>query len=108
MKSRTNARPHQTRSNNHAPHSTDGAREHYHREKARRATMRGAEDELIAAAKREYLALLEAEAAKGKGGRPKRKPAAPKHEIDLDDDIAEDDDTAETAADAAHEEADEE
>jgi len=29
------------------------------------------------AAKREYLALLEAEAAKGKGGRPKKKPAKP-------------------------------
>jgi hypothetical protein len=31
----------------------------------------------LAAAKREYLALLEAEAAKGKGGRPKKKPAKP-------------------------------
>jgi hypothetical protein len=29
------------------------------------------------AAKREYLALLESEAAKGKGGRPKKKPAKP-------------------------------
>jgi hypothetical protein len=29
----------------------------------------------MAAARREYLALLEAEAAKGKGGRPKKKPA---------------------------------
>ncbi|HTJ23316.1 MAG TPA: hypothetical protein VL383_13020 [Gemmatimonadaceae bacterium] len=28
------------------------------------------------AARREYLALLEAEAAKGKGGRPKKKAAA--------------------------------
>jgi len=31
----------------------------------------------MAAAKREYLALLEAEAAKGKGGGPKKKPAKP-------------------------------
>lgn len=39
------------------------------------------------AAKREYLALLEAEAAKGKGGRPKKKPAKP--ETDAGDDVEE-------------------
>ena len=92
MKSRTNSRPHQSRSNNHASRSGDSAREHYRREKARRAKSRGPDDEVIAAAKREYLALLEAEAAKGKGGRPKKKPALPRQEpkqgedeLELDD-----------------------
>lgn len=107
MKSRTNSRPHQTRSNNHAAHANDGAQEHYRREKARRATARGPEDELIAAAKREYLALLEAEAAKGKGGRPKKKPAAPKHPIDLDGGN-EEGDADDAEADEESEEADEE
>src|SRR5437588_471880 len=45
------------------------AREEYQREKARRARRESPEAELMAAARREYLALLEAEAAKGKGGR---------------------------------------
>ncbi len=95
MKSRTNTRPHQSRSSTHASRGTnDGAREHYRREKARRAKTRGPDEELLAAAKREYLALLEAEAAKGKGGRPKKKPAAPKHEIDAEND-AESDETEE-------------
>ncbi|HVX41448.1 MAG TPA: hypothetical protein VHB25_17920 [Gemmatimonadaceae bacterium] len=107
MKSRTNSRPHQSRSNDHQPRSTDGAREHYRREKARRATAPGPEDELIAAAKREYLALLEAEAAKGKGGRPKKKPAAPKHEIEPDEDLP-DDESEESEDEAESEEADEE
>jgi len=39
------------------------------------------------AAKREYLALLEAEAAKGKGGRPKKKPVKP--ESDASDEVEE-------------------
>ena len=55
--------------------TSDTAREHYHREKARRARRIHADSEVMAAARREYLALLEAEAAKGKGGRPKKKPA---------------------------------
>jgi hypothetical protein len=41
------------------------------------------------AAKREYLALLEAEAAKGKGGRPKKKPAKPETDEALPDDLGE-------------------
>lgn len=53
----------------------DKATEHYHREKARRAVHAAPESEAMAAARREYLALLEADAAKGKGGRPKKKPA---------------------------------
>lgn len=58
------------------------AREHYHREKARRARSDHPDRELIAAARREYLAMLEADAIKGKGGRPKKKAARP---ADLDE-----------------------
>jgi hypothetical protein len=36
------------------------------------------------AAKREYLALLAQEAARGKGGRPKKKPDKPNAESDVD------------------------
>jgi hypothetical protein len=38
----------------------------------------------MAAARREYLALLESDAAKGKGGRPKKKPAAPAETEDVE------------------------
>ena len=55
----------------------NAAREHYRREKERRARKQAPDSDLMEAAKREYLALLEAEAAKGKGGRPKKKPAKP-------------------------------
>lgn len=58
------------------------AHEHYHREKARRARQAKPDSELLAAAKREYLALLQADAAKGKGGRPKKKAARPASEED--------------------------
>jgi hypothetical protein len=43
------------------------------------------ESEALAAARREYLALLAAEAAKGKGGRPRKnvaRPAQPEHKGD--------------------------
>jgi hypothetical protein len=53
------------------------AREHYQREKARRARRIPVETEAIAAARREYLALLAAEAAKGKGGRPRKNAGRP-------------------------------
>ena len=77
MKAKTSSRSH-TRSSTRATHAdTTSAREHYHREKARRARQARPESELLAAAKREYLALLEADAAKGKGGRPKKKAARP-------------------------------
>jgi hypothetical protein len=48
------------------------AREHYRREKARRARQSPSQADLIADARREYEALLQAEAARGKGGRPKK------------------------------------
>lgn len=63
------------------------AQEHYRREKERRARRHAPDSDLMEAAKREYLALLEAEAAKGKGGRPKKKPAKP--ETDAGDDVEE-------------------
>ena len=59
------------------PAESGSAHDHYHREKARRAKQAHPESELMAAAKREYLALLEADAAKGKGGRPKKKASRP-------------------------------
>jgi len=48
------------------------AREQYLREKERRARKLGPDHDLLAAARLEYEALLEADAAKGKGGRPKK------------------------------------
>ena len=50
------------------------AQDHYRLEKARRVTRKNPGDELMAAAKREYLAILETATVKGKGGRPKKKP----------------------------------
>ena len=63
---------------------TATAREHYHREKARRARVAHPDSELMEAAKREYQALLAQEAARGKGGRPKKKPAKPSPDSDVD------------------------
>ena len=71
------------------------ARDHYHREKARRARQARPDSELLAAAKREYLALLAADAEKGKGGRPKKKAARPAA-VD-DDDTADEHEGAEQA-----------
>ena len=51
----------------------DKASEHYHREKERRERQATPENDVMAEARREYLALLESDAAKGKGGRPKKK-----------------------------------
>ena len=64
---------------------TATAREHYHREKARRARIAHPDTELLEAAKREYLALLAQEAARGKGGRPKKKPARPNADAERED-----------------------
>lgn len=83
MKSRTTPRPHPRSATKH-PGPRDNAREHYHREKARRALDTSTESDVMAAARREYLALLESDAAKGKGGRPKKKPAAPAETEDVE------------------------
>src|SRR3954453_2966855 len=89
MESRTTgARPHTRTTHRPGDSSGSSARDHYLREKARRDQQDRPENELLAAAKREYLALLEADAAKGKGGRPKKKvgrPAAKKADDLFDD-----------------------
>jgi hypothetical protein len=51
-----------------------GAKDHYAREKARRARNTPVDSEAMAQARREYKALLEASAQKGRGGRPKKQP----------------------------------
>lgn len=78
MKSKTTSRSHPHNGVRHQSHAerAAAAREHYRREKARRALRPLPESDVMDSARREYLALLEAEAAKGKGGRPKKKPAA--------------------------------
>ena len=43
------------------------------------------ESEAMASARREYRAMLETTAAKGKGGRPKKQAAQPKAADDLQD-----------------------
>ena len=73
-KSKDPASPRSTSSTRHRDTEAT-AREHYRREKARRAGEQRPDSELLAAAKREYLAMLEADAIKGKGGRPRKKAA---------------------------------
>ena len=82
------------------PHSptTAAAIEHFKREKARRAGQRPHQSEQMEAARREYEALMIENAARGKGGRPKKKPQPA-----LDDGLAEDE-AAETPEDEAAEE----
>lgn len=84
MKSKTTSRSHSHNGTRHTSHAerTAAAREHYRREKARRARRAISQSEILEAAKREYLALLESDAAKGKGGRPKKKRAATTDEED--------------------------
>jgi len=57
-----------------------GAKDHYEREKARRARNTPVDSEAMAQARREYQALLEASAQKGRGGRPKKQPKPPVEE----------------------------
>jgi hypothetical protein len=63
------------------------AKDHYEREKARRARNAPPDSEAMASAHREYQALLEMNAAKGRGGRPKKQPAPPRA---VDDSLVED------------------
>jgi hypothetical protein len=51
-----------------------GAKDHYQREKARRERNTPVDSEAMAQARREYEALLETSAQKGRGGRPKKQP----------------------------------
>jgi hypothetical protein len=77
--------------------SKPSANEHFQREKARRAKKGAPDTELMAAARREYEALLEAQAKKGKGGRPKKKPVA--KPADIEDEIEDVDLDSEDAVD---------
>jgi len=67
--------------------ATGVAADHYQREKARRAHKAPPESDAMAAARREYLAMLEAGAASGKRGRPRKVAAKPA--ADLDEDLDE-------------------
>ena len=74
----------------HTPAKDMAAKEHYQREKQRRERDSAAESDVMAAARREYLALLESDAAKGKGGRPKKKVAPVVGVDESGDDAAQD------------------
>lgn len=88
----------------YGPNGTDAAApfealtplEHYRREKERRAAERGGPaSDPLEEARREYRAMLAADAAKQKGGRPKKSAARPAASADADGDADAD------AADAA-------
>ena len=70
------------------PEASGAAHEHYRREKAARAHRVHLDSHAMAAARREYLAMLEADAAKGRGGRPKKK-VAQRSDSDLSQEDAE-------------------
>ena len=57
-----------------------GAKDHYQREKARRSRTAPVNSEAMEQARREYEALLETSAQKGRGGRPKKQPKPPVEE----------------------------
>lgn len=59
--------------------------DHYRNEKARRANEPHPNSALMAAAKEEYLRLVAEGAAKGKGGRPKKKTGPQPADTDLED-----------------------
>jgi hypothetical protein len=61
-----------------------GANEHYQREKARRARHAPADSDAMASARREYKAMLETSAQKGRGGRPKKQPKPPADVVEED------------------------
>lgn len=63
------------------------AREHYRREKARRAERLRPADHPLEQARRAYLALLEADAERAKGGRPKKPIVAPKRKPSASEDL---------------------
>lgn len=73
MKSKRNtAEPEAKETNKPATEAPLDAKDHYQREKARRARHTPVDSEAMASARREYQALLETSAKKGRGGRPKK------------------------------------
>ena len=86
MKSkRDNSGPDPSEQNKPSTERPLGAKDHYQREKARRARHTPVDSEAMASARREYEALLEASAQKGRGGRPKKQPKPPVEEIEDDE-----------------------
>jgi hypothetical protein len=78
MKSKRDNAGHETRDTNKpAADPPLGAKDHYQREKARRARHTPVDSEAMESARREYKALLETSAQKGRGGRPKKQPKPP-------------------------------
>lgn len=86
----------------HSP-STSAAIEHFKREKARRAAQASQQSEQMEAARREYEALMIENAARGKGGRPRKKAKAASPKVD-DEDLSDDEVGAEDVEDEATEE----
>lgn len=81
-------RPHRDDDRPDALHHTAAPHEHFRHEKARRQRSKAESADPLADAKREYKALLAAEAARGKGGRPRKNAAKPaaKHAAAAPDD----------------------
>jgi hypothetical protein len=71
-KSTTPERPQPAPVDSPDPEQPSAAMDHYQREKARRARRTQPDSEAMASARREYRAMLEINAAKGRGGRPKK------------------------------------
>jgi hypothetical protein len=77
----------------HSP-TTAAAIEHFKREKARRMAQASPQQEQLEAARREYEALLIENAARGKGGRPRKKGKAAVKDLDDVDEVADAEDEA--------------
>lgn len=85
MKSKPHNAGHDPKETNEPPAEDPlGAKDHYQREKARRARHAPVDSDAMASARREYQALLEASAQKGRGGRPK-KPKPPVEDLEKDE-----------------------
>ena len=76
-------------------HETLQPHELYRLEKARRESGDIGVNELLEEARKEYIALLAADATKGKGGRPRKNATQPPPKGDVDSIASEDEDTDE-------------
>ena len=84
----TNQRPPGAQTREPNPEKPLAPKDHYQREKARRAQLSQPDSEAMESAKREYQALLDANAVKGRGGRPKKRPAAAAPDDELSEEEA--------------------
>jgi len=90
MKSKPNNSGHDARDTGKpATDAPLGAKDHYQREKARRARHAPVDSDAMASARREYQALLETSAQKGRGGRPKKQPKPPVEDTEKNDETTE-------------------